>query len=937
MDMSARLGTWFIKKGIGKEKIVAIRVPRGVRFVATRLAAMMTGSAWVGVEDMMGEERIAYIIKDSGADLIVDDPAFEEAMGESPLPVDQWADPDNHDLAFVYYTSGSTGRAKGVLEEYGVYDYIIHSTYRSICRYMPVDYANIAPETFIGGIYLMSGILMTGNTLHLIPLTLVRNPAGLLEYFKKHEITATCMPPTLVKALEAAGGMNLKVLHITGEIAVDLYVDRYPMMNAYGPTEFSYLPFFFDMDKAYKNTPIGTPDENTKLVLLDEYGHKTENEGMLCMNLPYFRGYLHDENNSDNFITIDGERYFKTSDYVSVDEKGNFTILGRADDMVKINGNRIEPAEVEFAVREVLHTDFAAVKAWERGGSRYLCAYHTTGKKLNAAEMAKELKTRLPIYMIPSCYVAIDDIPLNENGKVNKKVLPEPDESAFFAPYAAPENDLQKSLCSSFARVLNIEESRIGIDDDFFLLGGDSLRAMEVLTDADIPGLSVQLIYEGRTPREIASLIHVPEGAPQDAGEITESVPLNIGQQYLLAQDLKYPGSCMLNLPVRFNVLPSADLEELQEAILTAVQAHPALQSIIEEKDGTWFLKYRPEAAFTFPVEEMTDEELEKTSADFVKPFSLDGEPLFRCRIIKGGSRSVVLMDIYHVICDGFSLMKLIDDIGTAVDGEPIGTDWNYRLLKEEAESRSSEKFRKDMEFFAKRYDHSGWVTCPKPDHESDKNTNNKIFLPFDFEQKETAALEKKYGLGKNGMYLAATALAIASSSSSEDIMFTWTWHGRSDGQRMNSVGYFCRDLPIALHLKQGLTLSGLFEDIGRQVSAGISHGSVSYWEEKGSYNGNELVCFLYQGDFYEYHDREDVVSDAAELQRPAGAGYNLLDVELLDGKDSFGIQLSYNAEKYEQQSIESFGRRFCELCAKMIRLNPNTVTVGDILSDTDK
>ncbi|MCR5403523.1 MAG: AMP-binding protein [Butyrivibrio sp.] len=243
------------------------------------------------------------------------------------------------------------------------------------------------------------------------------------------------MTPTLVKALESAGGMNLKVLQVTGEIAVDLYVDRYPMKNAYGPTEFSYLPFFFDMDKAYKNTPIGTPDENTQLVLLDEYGMKNEKEGIMCIRLPFFRGYLHDADR-ENVITIDGFTYFKTSDYMSVDDKGNYTILGRSDDMVKINGNRIEPAEVEFAVREVLHTDFAAVKAWERGGSRYLCAYHTTGKKINAAEMAKELSKRLPLYMIPSCYVALDNIPLNENGKVNKKVLPEPDESAFFAPYA---------------------------------------------------------------------------------------------------------------------------------------------------------------------------------------------------------------------------------------------------------------------------------------------------------------------------------------------------------------------------------------------------------------------------------------------------------------------------------------------------------------------
>ncbi|MBQ4243100.1 MAG: non-ribosomal peptide synthetase, partial [Lachnospiraceae bacterium] len=501
-DMSGRIASWLIKQGIGREDVVAIRVPRGVQFVAVRLAAMKTGTAWVGVEEMMGEERIAYIIKDSRAALVMDEENFEKAMGEEPLPADRWADPDLHDMAFIFYTSGSTGRPKGVVQEYGIYRNIVSSTYRSIDGYMPLNYANIAPETFIGGLYLMAGILSTGNTLHLIPLTLVRDPAGLLAYFKKHEIHATCMPPTLVKALEAAGGMDLRVLHITGEIAVDLYIDRFPVMNAYGPTEFSYLPFFFDLDRAYKNTPIGTPDEDTSLVLLDEDGSVNPKEGALCMHLPYFRGYLHDDDRAD-FVDIDGVTYFRNGDYLSVDERGNYTLLGRIDDMVKINGNRIEPAEVEFAVRKVLDTDFAAVKVWERGGSRYLCAYHRTGRSLDAAEMAEKLKDMLPVYMIPSCYVSIDTIPLNENGKVDKMALPEPDESILYATYAAPENDTQKKLCEIYAKVLHAGDHRIGIDDDFFLLGGDSLSAIRVVADAGIAELSVTMIYRERTVRNI--------------------------------------------------------------------------------------------------------------------------------------------------------------------------------------------------------------------------------------------------------------------------------------------------------------------------------------------------------------------------------------------------------------------------------------------------
>ena len=239
-DISARLASWLLQQGIGREKLVAIRVPRGADFIACRFAVMMVGGAWVGVEDMMGAERIAFILKDSGADLVIDEDAFLEAMKQEPFPPDQWADPDPHDMAFVFYTSGSTGRAKGAVQEYGIYTYVLSSISRAIEGYPFLNYANIAPETYIGGLQLMAGALCNGYTLHIIPLPLVRDPSGLLHYFKEHDIDGSCMPPTLVKALEYAGGLNLKLLHITGEITSDLFIDRFTMRNGQGLQEYTH-------------------------------------------------------------------------------------------------------------------------------------------------------------------------------------------------------------------------------------------------------------------------------------------------------------------------------------------------------------------------------------------------------------------------------------------------------------------------------------------------------------------------------------------------------------------------------------------------------------------------------------------------------------------------------------------------------------------------
>ena len=206
------------------------------------------------------------------------------------------------------------------------------------------------------------------------------------------------------------------------------------------------------------------------------------------------------------------------------------------------------------------------------------------------------------------------------------------------------------------------------------------------------------------------------------------------------------------------------------------------------------------------------------------------------------------------------------------------------------------------------------------------------IFRAFDFKQEDVSSLERKYGFGRSGLYIAAAALAIAACNGSEDVMFNWTWHGRSDDRRMNSVGLFFRDMPVAYRLKRGVLLSRLYEEIAAQVREGISHGNVSYWEEKGSYCGKQLTCLIYQGDVYEFRNSGSIVNSVEKLPLPYAACNNQLDIEILDGRDRFGILLDYNARKYEQSTMERFSRIFCAACVQMIRQNPKTATVGDVI-----
>jgi acyl-coenzyme A synthetase/AMP-(fatty) acid ligase len=926
---AGKVNAWLRDHGIGREDVCAVYLPRGVEYIAVRIGIMMAGACCVSLEDLMGRERIDYVIKDCGCKVVFDREKWEEAMEISCC--EAVADHDEHDLAFITYTSGSTGTPKGAAQEYGIYEYIRKGTYAFFGDYKepgPLKFAEVAPQSFVSGVYTTVGIFNVCGTIYEVSEKMTRDVEALSGYFIENGIQHTFMTPTFIKLLFSNPSISLRAAGTGGEIVSGIYTDRFDVYNIYGSSEFGYPVCVFRLDKAYDNTPVGFPTGDLDIVLLDEEASLGD-EGVLCIRLPFFRGYIGEVRGS--FITINGREYYRTSDYVRY-EDGRYIMQSRLDDMVKINGNRIDTKEVEAAVIKALDLNFCCVKLYVNNGIKALCAYHTGDKEIDSVEAAGILRGHIPEYMIPSSYIRLDKIPLSANGKIDKKMLPDPKGILRINPYAAPENELQKKLCDSLKKTLDLRED-VGIDDDFFTLGGDSIKAMETLADCDISGLSVQMVYEGRCVRRIISLLQDIEKKARDTGDEINDVALNAAQLKLISIDKKYPGTGMMNLSYRFSIVKGADMQRLADAVNVSVKAHPAMTSTIIQRDGKYYQHFDTDTGRDYEVENMSDEELEKAVTSFVQPFSLNGEPLFRCRIISAGTKGVILFDVYHVICDGHSLAKFVDDVAWAYDGTRPPYDAIRRLVQEETDIRNSAQFQKDMEYFKKTYDHPGYDTYPQTDFETDENIDGNLYFDFDFESRAALSIGKKHGIGKGGLYQAACALAVAAYNNSEKIMFVWTWHGRSDARRMSSVGFYLRDIPIRFELKRGLVLSKLYEDMAEQIREGFSHGMISYWDEAGAYEGRDQICFLYQGDIREFHDEEGIVAGLDEIRMPVSACMNTLDVEVNDGADSFGVLLDYNAGKYKKSSMERFGRIFCDICSMLISSNPNTTTVGDIMA----
>ena len=940
-----RVNRYLQDRGIGKEDTVGIYYPKGMEFIATRIGIMMAGAAWVALEDLMGKERIEYVIRDCGCVLVMSDREWEEAM-ELPESSD-FKEADPHDLAFYIYTSGSVGTPKGATQEYGIYERMWEGLGKGfLYEYVYPDgeggrkellrFAHVIPEFFIGGVFITVGILGYGCTIHVLSWEITNDPERLSAYLNDQRVDSTFMTPTFLKVLQQFGVESIRVGYTGGEIVSGIENCGFDVINIYGSSEFGYPTCHFKLDRAYSNTPIGYPTAGSEIVLVDDDGKETD-EGELCIYLPFFRGYHNlPEENERAFTMLRGKRFFRAADYASQDKAGCYTILGRIDEMVKINGNRVELSEVENAVKKVLGLEFCAVRALEeKTGTPYLCAYYKTENEISPETASKKLESYLPSYMIPQRYKRVTEIPLNANGKVDKLRLPDlhndgADEIAM--TYAEPENNVQRSICEAFEEVLECGK-KVGINDDFFELGGDSITAMLVIMKCRIKGLRVQQIYEGRTAKRIDGLIRTIEHTDRIlTGTEVPFVQVNATQDYLLRVQAENPEASVLNLPIHFSFDPSVDLDRMAGAVSKAILMHPSLCSTIEKTEDGFLQRFDKDIRPEIVPEKMSAEELENLVEKFVKPFSFDNTPMYRCRLIETQESKEGLLDICHAVCDGESYHKLVEDIGKIYRDEPVIVDEYISICAEENRFRDSDAFREEMEYFRKNYDRKGCATLPTPDHEGAENVDDEFVLDFNFKRDDAEKISSRYGLGKNGFYIAAAALALASNCKNGNVAFTWTWNGRADIRMVESVGCFTKDIPVTLSIEENMSVEMFLNEVSFQIRDCISHGSVSYWEESGSYFGEDLLCLIFQGDLYDYGESDDIVREIFELPTEKKACNNKMDLEILDSREDFGILVDYDAGAYERDTAEAFAKLFCKACCELLNVSDHSVSVKELL-----
>ncbi|MBQ1233756.1 MAG: non-ribosomal peptide synthetase, partial [Clostridia bacterium] len=503
-DLSGRVYAYLKAQNIGKEDFVLIQLPRGVKPVIAMLGVWRAGAALAIADETLAPEQVDFIYMDCGCKLTITSEVWEEINRCEPL--DGYEETSPHDAAFAVYTSGTTGTPKGVLHEYGNLERCAQSVnYQGVELFAPGDrFVHAVPFNFIASyIALIYGLYRGCIDYHILSFSTVKNPLALMKYLLTKRISVFFLTPTFARKFVGKTGPFLKKMVVGTEPADHFYLKGIENYNIYGQCESGLLVTIFAIDREYDICPVGKPQFELKYRVVDENGSDVADGeiGELVVETPYTRGYI---NLPEESAKAFRDGFYYTSDLVYVQPDGNIVICGRKSDMIKINGNRIEPAEIEAAIRAILKIDWCAVRGFVSEEHSFICAYYLDDISFDTDDLRAQLQKRLPYYMIPAYFIKIDSIPVRPNGKMDRKALPKPDIKNIIRTYRAPTTEIETALCNAMQKALHLE--RIGVDDDFYEMGGDSLSSMEMLIESGLPGLDTGCIFRGRTAAKIAQL-----------------------------------------------------------------------------------------------------------------------------------------------------------------------------------------------------------------------------------------------------------------------------------------------------------------------------------------------------------------------------------------------------------------------------------------------
>ncbi|MBI5302089.1 MAG: amino acid adenylation domain-containing protein [Chloroflexi bacterium] len=1013
--------------GAQPETLVGICVERSFEMAIGLLGIMKAGGAYVPLDPSYPAERLAFMLQDSGASIVLTQAHLVERFRNSQFATlaphasagvrnslcldTSWDDmareddanptsdvtPDN--LAYIIYTSGSTGKPKGAMIAHrGLVNYLTWCQ-----RAYPLDAGQGAPvhssisfDLTITSLFapLISGrraiLLPEGSGVETLSEALTRErDLSLVKITPVHlKLLGQQLSPAHAAGSTRAfiiGGENLLTDHIAFWQA---HAPDTQLVNEYGPTEtvVGCCVYWTPLGKHKSGAiPIGRPIINTQLFVLDKHMQPVPigvTGELYIGGIGVARGYLNrPELTTEKFINYQLPiancqlpiRLYKTGDLVRYLPDGNLEYLCRVDFQVKLHGFRIELGEIEAILTEHPRVRQAVAILRNDTGEPRLVAYVVPHQdlpdpgNLSGLELREFLRAKLPEYMAPSAFVMLDEIPLTVNGKVDWRALPAPDmtRGELQTEYVAPRTRAEEILATIWIQVLGVP--RVGIHDDFFELGGDSILVIQIIARANQAGLTLtpKQLFQHPTIAQLAAVSGTTRAIHADQAAVNGNVPLTPIQQWFF--DLNLSESHHWNQSLMLQVREPLTRESLEQAVAAVLAHHDALRIRFTREDLGWRAT-NADATSAMPIEwiDLREESepsriIEARAAELQASLNLEAGPLFRVAYFDLGADRAgrLLLIAHHLVMDGISWRIVLGDLLTAYQhahrGERVQLPLKTTSFQHWAERcnayAQSNSVRDELPHWLDALEDGATALPMDADGENAEASAQSVVVSLDADETD-ALLHRVLATNQveiNDVLLTALAQSLTRWTGSRAVIVDLEGHGREDlfedVDVSRTVGWFTALYPVRLELDNATpshALNAIKEQLRRVPNHGLGYGLLRYLNAEAQplrALSHPQVVFNYLGQFDQ--GLEAALLEIAPESRGAerslcDARPHLLDINGGIAGGCLQMEWTYSENIHRRETIERVANDFIRALRALVAAHEAVETESDLGEDAD-
>ena len=957
-EKANRVANSLIEKGVKPKNNILILLPRTSNLIISILGILKAGCAFIPIDTEYPQDRINYIYENSQADYIISNETTEKSLNinellenENNQNPDVKISPD--DLAYMIYTSGSTGNPKGVM--------ISHENICNLLKVHPKNqYGKLLSITTISFDVALEDILVSltsGLQLIFANDAEIRNISELIKLINKHKPEVFDLTPSRLSAyleieeFQKAIGCA-KVVFLGGEqFSATAYTELIKhtdaiVYNSYGPTE-TTITSNNKIVTDVNDLTVGKPVENYVTDVRDIDG-KLLPAGVMgelyIGGAGVGKGYWNmPEKTKESFLTIDDIPYYRSGDYAIETPNGEIDIKGRIDNQIKLRGLRIELEEIEYNIGQYPQIKQNVVIIKKINGTEHLCAYFTAAEEININELKEYLKERLTRYMVPTVFMQLDAMPLTPNGKTDLKQLPNPELNLSLTLPESETEEILLDIAQSFT-----ESEEFGTTDDLYALGFTSLTLMKfnaVIYEKLNANLNITELINDPTIKSIAKQIDNYESDSIDLGSLIENAkdriyyPLTSNQLGVYYECAQSKTEAHYNLPsiIRFDNLVDAD--KLKKSIIRTIETYPYLKTRIVTHDGELMQKRDDSIAIEdipiIEINEITNEEIEKEN---VKTFDLTNSQLFRFKIYKTPSQTILFSDIHHIIADGESIDKLYDSIASSYEGKEVEKESidGYINSLIEKENENSKHYELSQKYFHDQLSPEMESTILPPDLNGDSETGTLRSITAKADQKQIVEFCSKNKITPNALILASTILALNKYTFSDETLLTTIFNGRSNPNYFNTQAFLVKTLPIvSVNKDRKQNIADFLTQISNTWKDAIKHSDYPYTkiaeefklkpEFFYSYNNLDFETIKINGETYNIEYLQTVETD-----------YKLI-FEVHETEENMELFMQYNDQLYSHEYISTFLDSLMITMTQIMENDIEKLMIQDIELETRK